>query len=720
MWTEGLLLLLLIATAGGAAGWLAGSRRSVKREPQREDMSSSSLITETERRMLELVAKGAPLSEVLNTLTEAVERISPESHCTIMLLDEEHRRRLLMASGPSLPPAYLQATNGLEIGPEVGACGSAAYRNQTVVIEDIATDPRFEGARDFVLSHGLRSVWSQPVRDSTGAVLGTFAIYRRQVSSPRPQELRLVRVAGQLAGNAIERIRAEKQLLDAVRRLSLAERVARFGIWEADFQKNIVTLSEGLAALLERPPSRFQLTPFEFEAMVHPDDRHDLWSSADGRKVLAGTQQAEFRLVLPSGTVRWMRSQWAFEPGSQSPTRATGAMIDVTKEKDMLVEAEQERAAAEASARVARQAERLEQDRKMILELVANDQPLEQVAATMATTVASHLPGSLCAIRIEVPDDAKIALYPDFPPALAEACEGVELASIKDTLTAAPIERLSDSADWPRRVRRVGKDPHPLYRAVPVVRNSQRVGIILSLLREESCDFQSQHKLLESWGRFASLAVERRSLYKQLSFRAQYDSLTNLLNRASLYERLAGLIRGSSAGNAVAIIYLDLDSFKEINDALGHAAGDVVLKHVARQIVASVRRTDAVARIGGDEFVIVLPGVSDRSQVVQVANTIAQAIAVPVEVEDRLLATGASLGISLYPSDGEDTDTLLKVADESMYKVKLTHRSRRASEALAHGSADRAAGNRAVSEGIPSGDGLAQGSSGLERSPIAI
>src|SRR6185312_11692943 len=176
MWFEGMLLLLLAAAVGIAAGWLAAARRFGGQGPQQEDMTSSSLITETERRMLELVANGAPLSEVLNTLTEAVERISPESHCTIMLLDEEHRRRLLMASGPSLPPAYLQATNGLEIGPEVGACGSAAYRNETIVIEDIATDARFEGARDFVLSHGLRSVWSQPVRDSKGSVLGTFAI----------------------------------------------------------------------------------------------------------------------------------------------------------------------------------------------------------------------------------------------------------------------------------------------------------------------------------------------------------------------------------------------------------------------------------------------------------------------------------------------------------------------------------------------------------------
>ena len=669
------VLVLLVTAVAGALGWMAASRMAGKKPAQQENLGTSSLVTETERRMLELVAKGAPLSEVLDTLTEAIERISPESLCSIMLLDEEHRRRLLMASGPSLPQAYLQASNGLEIGPEVGACGTAAFTNETVIIEDISTDHRFAAARDFVLSHGLRSCWSQPIRDPRGSVLGTFATYRRVISRPGPEELSLARVAGQLAGNAIERVRAEKQLKDAVKRLSLAEKVARFGIWEGDFQKDLITLSEGLAALMERPPSKCQLTRAEFESMVHPDDRNDLWSSVHQRNPLT---ESEFRLVLPSGAVRWMRSQWGFEQGAGAPTRVSGAMIDVTNEKDLLVEAEQERAAAEATARVARQAERLEQDRKMILELVANDQPLEQVAATMADAVASHLPGSLCAIRIEVPGDDKIALYPGFPPWLADALDRLTLESISETLSSASIDKLSRDGAWVRTIEAAGTLMHPLYRAAPVTRESQRVGVILSLLSEDCCDSQAQQKLLESWGRFASLAVERRGLYKQLSFRAQYDSLTSLLNRASLYERLGVLIRARGS-NPLAVIYADLDSFKAINDSLGHGAGDIVLKHVAAHLVSSVRGADVVARIGGDEFVIALPGVSDRAEAARIVDLLAGAISTPVVIDGQPLVVGASFGISMCPIDGEDADTLLKVADQSMYKVKLTHRSRRAS-----------------------------------------
>ncbi|MGH8255743.1 MAG: diguanylate cyclase domain-containing protein, partial [Steroidobacteraceae bacterium] len=470
----------------------------------------------------------------------------------------------------------------------------------------------------------------------------------------------------------------------AVKRLNLAETVARFGIWEADFQKNIISLSEGLAALMERPRSKLQLTRAEFESMVHPEDRNVLWSHATGSSTPpSGAVQEEFRLVLPSGAVRWMRSEWGFEQGSYPPTRATGAMIDVTTEKHMLVEAEQERAAAEASARIARQAERLEQDRKMILELVANDQPLEQVAASMVEAIASHLPQSLCAIGIEVPDDPPIALYPSFPEPLANALERIGIASINETVAAAPIEGLSNAADWARYIEEAGPlSVHRWYRAVAVTRGSQRTGIILSVMQDDCADSHSHQSLLESWARFASLAVERRGLYKQLTLRAQYDSLTSLLNRGSLYEHLGSLIR-AGAGNPLALIYLDLDLFKGINDRFGHASGDAVLQHAARQISSAIRHSDAAARIGGDEFVVLLPGISERRAAVRVADAIAKAIEAPVEVEGNLVSVGVSLGISLYPIDGDHPDALLKVADEAMYKMKLSRHDSTASAGAA-------------------------------------
>jgi diguanylate cyclase (GGDEF)-like protein len=675
MWAEVAASALLLGLVVATYAWRRTARLLSQTIREREDLAKSALVIEVERQMLELIAKGASLTEVLDTLTHAIERLSPESLCTVMLLDEEHRQRLLVASGPSLSPEYLQAINGLEIGPDVGACGTAAYRNETTVIEDISTDYRFAPARDFVLSHGLRSCWSQPVRDSRNTVLGTFAIYRRKIATPRPEELRMARVAAQLAGNAIERIRAEKQLNETITRLKLAETVARFGIWEADFQKGVFALSAGMAAMMERPLSTLQLTKAEFDAMIHPEDRADLLAIMDPANSRAGIIQDEFRLVLPSGSVHWMRSRWSFELRDGPPKRATGAMIDITNEKEMVVEAEQEQAAAEESARIARQAERLEQDRKTILELVANDQPLDRIVAAMADAVAGHLPGSLCTIRIEDSDDARISIYPDFPASLTAALERVDIASVNPTLASAPIGSLSSDREWLRFIQTSGELPFRHYRAVPVLRSSRLTGNIISLFAQEGPDRLAEEKLLESWGRFASLAVERRGLYEQLSFRAQYDSLTGLLNRASLYERLASWIRADAAGQApMAVIYLDLDSFKEINDSYGHGAGDKVLQHVSAHILKSVRLSDIVARIGGDEFVIVLPGVSERSEASRIGNNVVAAIERPLAFGGRELSIGASFGVSVYPADGDNTDALLKIADENMYRVKIVHR----------------------------------------------
>jgi diguanylate cyclase (GGDEF)-like protein len=144
-----------------------------------------------------------------------------------------------------------------------------------------------------------------------------------------------------------------------------------------------------------------------------------------------------------------------------------------------------------------------------------------------------------------------------------------------------------------------------------------------------------------------------------------------LLNRAALYDRLdAQICWINEEGGALAVIYLDLDHFKEINDRYGHAAGDRVLQSVSQSIRESIRHTDVGARIGGDEFVVILPGVSDRREAARVAGVVANAIA-RLDCYGGELRVGASFGISIYPGDGMTTDSLLKIADEQMYKAKV-------------------------------------------------
>jgi two-component system sensor histidine kinase/response regulator len=339
---------LSLAILGIAVAWLQ-TRRLAERQRDQEKLERSSRVIEEERRVLELIAKGASLKEVLNALTAAIERMAPDCYCTVLLLDDEGKR-LMEGSGGGLPPAYMQGVNGLEIGPDVGACGSAAFRNETTIIEDIANDYRFGAAKDFVLSFGLRACWSVPIRDSKHKVLGTFAMYHKRPASPHDRDLRVVEAGAHLAGNAIERLRAEEKLRENAERIAMAERAAAFGIWQVDVPTDMLSFSEGFAALIGLTGKPLRMHLDEWRKIVHPDDREALDALAR-LAMVGGALNAEFRIVIPDGSVRWMRCQSRVEREEGRPKLTSGAMIDITQEKEMLLRLEQARAAADAANR---------------------------------------------------------------------------------------------------------------------------------------------------------------------------------------------------------------------------------------------------------------------------------------------------------------------------------------------------------------------------------
>ena len=340
---------LLFAFVVCGFAWIQTRRLRDSRREQ-EKLERSSRVIEEERRVLELIAKGYSLKEVLNALTQAIERMAIDCYCTVLLLDEEGKR-LWEGSGGSLPPEYMQGVNGLEIGPEVGACGSAAYSNQTTIIEDIANDHRFGPAKDFILSFGLRACWSVPIRDSNHKVLGTFAMYHRKPAKPYDRDLRLVEAGAHLAGNAIERLRAEEKLRENAQRIALAEKAAGFGIWQTDIVTGIVSFSEGFASLAGLTNKPLRMTLAEWSEMIHPGDREALDLAAIDAMGGAGPMISEFRITLPDGSVRWMRCQANVELDSGQPRLLSGAMIDITQEKEMLLRLEQALSAADAANR---------------------------------------------------------------------------------------------------------------------------------------------------------------------------------------------------------------------------------------------------------------------------------------------------------------------------------------------------------------------------------
>jgi diguanylate cyclase (GGDEF)-like protein/PAS domain S-box-containing protein len=162
-----------------------------------------------------------------------------------------------------------------------------------------------------------------------------------------------------------------------------------------------------------------------------------------------------------------------------------------------------------------------------------------------------------------------------------------------------------------------------------------------------------------------------REQQSRLNYMAFHDSLTALPNRSLFYDRIYhGLARAQRSNSKLALMLLDIDRFKNINDSLGHDSGDLLLKAIAMRLNEGVRDMDTVARLGGDEFVVVLEGVHDMEDVVFIANKLLVTLARPLEIAGHEITTTVSIGVSVYPDDGTDTDELLKNADIAMYKAK--------------------------------------------------
>ncbi|NBF10706.1 diguanylate cyclase domain-containing protein [Pseudomonas sp. Fl4BN1] len=188
---------------------------------------------------------------------------------------------------------------------------------------------------------------------------------------------------------------------------------------------------------------------------------------------------------------------------------------------------------------------------------------------------------------------------------------------------------------------------------------------------------EQDQELLQYVSAQLAAAIERKQLHARLHYMAEYDQLTHLPNRELLRERLkSALARARRESGRMALLYVDLDKFKEVNDTCGHAVGDMMLQAVANRLKGCVRETDTVARIGGDEFVILLENVQHSEDAQRVADKIRRALNEPLRLDGHSLSILSSIGIGLYPEHGLEEKQLFKHADEAMYAVKRAHKSR--------------------------------------------
>ncbi len=224
----------------------------------------------------------------------------------------------------------------------------------------------------------------------------------------------------------------------------------------------------------------------------------------------------------------------------------------------------------------------------------------------------------------------------------------------------------------PGPYRATGTGPR---RSPDALEQTQALQQALAAIRQETIAARQQVKLLtETNARLSELALEREREVVRARHFAHHDELTGLPNRTLLLDRLdQALARAKRQHKQLALLFLDLDRFKDINDRLGHAAGDKLLQRVAERLVSCIRGGDTACRYGGDEFVILLPEVDDEKHALDVAGKIRMRLAKPCLVDDHSIAVTASVGVAVYPIHGSNQHDLIKQADFAMYLAKVPH-----------------------------------------------
>lgn len=252
--------------------------------------------------------------------------------------------------------------------------------------------------------------------------------------------------------------------------------------------------------------------------------------------------------------------------------------------------------------------------------------------------------------------------------ALADDALCAEVIRCGQTLLLTPGTR----ASLPSHLQPV-HDGAPLYwLGAPLLTRNGTIGaLVLQGYTEHAPYTERDKELLQFVSTQVAAAIERKQMQERLEHMAQYDQLTHLPNRQLFLDRLkTALARARRDQSLLSLMFIDLDRFKEVNDTLGHAMGDLLLQRVAQRLLECVRGSDTVARIGGDEFVVLLEGGHAREHAHAAAEKILAAFAPPFDLEGRPVPIQPSIGVAIYPDHGREEHHLLGHADEAMYVSK--------------------------------------------------
>jgi len=512
-----------------------------------------------------------------------------------------------------------------------GSCAAAVALARQIIVPDISKDALWEHRRDAAARCGLKACWSTPIMGADGRILGTFATYLKRTGMPSRRDLELVGRMAQLAKIAIERRLSEDALRESEKRFrGLFDNVVE-GVYQVTMDGHLLSANPALIEMLGYVSLKELRAIGSTSALyVDPDRRRQLIEQLlkDGELV-----EAEYELRRRDGSIITITEKARLKRGAQGePTGFEGTVTDITERKRAEQQFYQEKERAEVT--------------------------LQSIADAVITTDRS---GTVDYIN---PIAEKMTGWP------AAEARGRNVTEIVKLVTEGGHEAVDDPV---RAALASGEPLHLADQTALVSRRGLEVPIQATVapIRDRAGHMAGAVIV------FSDVSRERR-MKRLLSYQAAHDALTGLINRREFESRLNNTIESARADPKVrhAMIYVDLDQFKVVNDTCGHPAGDQLLRQVTGLLQTRVRANDVLARLGGDEFGVLLEHCMPE-QALRIADSLRQAIHdLRFQWGTSTMQIGASIGIVEINVHTESVATLLSAADIACYSAKDGGRNR--------------------------------------------
>ncbi len=586
-------------------------------------------VAHAERAVLEQLTGSAPLSKILASITQFIESVGVGTVCSIAVLAADPAAFSYLVA-PRLAAKLRAVLERCAVDIRNGSCAACVYLGRQVLVADIATDPFWEQPRELALEAGLSAAWSTPIKAADGKILGALGVYHSTSGLPGQRDLRIIDHAARLAGIAIARRLAEEALrASEAQYRELFETIIE-GVYQSSRDGRLRSVNPAFVAILGYARAE--------ELYALPNVASLYWNPADRAEFIRRVESegeirsAEFLMRRRDGEqVVILENARAVRDEAGRITHYEGTIADITERKraEQAVFAEKERAQV----------------------------TLQSIGDAVISTDADG--------RIEYINPVAETLT----AWTLEEARGRpigEVLSLVNEITREPIENpllcvlgggeVSVPADHSVLVTRFGHEVAIQESAAPICdRQGRVIGAVIV---------------------FHDVTKERR-LKRALSYQASHDALTGLINRREFDNRLHAAVLSAQRGEGTcALLYIDLDQFKVVNDTCGHQAGDRLLRDVTGLLQSRVRASDTIARLGGDEFGVLLEGCTVE-QSTRVAEGVRQAIRDFRFVWGATtLAVGASVGVVQITAETESVANVMSAADIACYAAKDEGRNR--------------------------------------------